>query len=239
MAPSMLPMDWAFRPAFDLELKRYTLLHYLQRVEGRFAERRLYPHLTELGSHIHELERVREEKERLARELGTELVGFDRRTGSSVHRALPSDEWLSVLDEVIGWAIPGLKEAHGRGIELLAAINERIRFEPIGVLPLDATAGWLMLRDGSDARVYAYELRRIQAPRAEGAELQVRTRYTTTCTISLSCTYQAIKAGLVRSRPDLPNPAVFVFEADMSLPVVETFMPLAKQLVYEQVSRNA
>lgn len=232
-------MDWAFRPAFDLELKQYTLLAYLQRVERRFAERKLFPHIADLECHIEELERVRERKNRLARELGTDLLGFDQQTGAARRQPLVPDEWPAVIDEVIAWALPGLAEARRRGVELLEDICDRITLFPVGLMPLDAKAGWLMLRCGGEARVYAYDVQPLRLPRDEHMERRVRTRYVTTYSVSLASTYQWIKTDLLRSRPELPNPAVFVFESDLSLPTVETFMPLAKQLVYEQVSGRA
>lgn len=234
-----LSKDWAFRPAFDVELKQYTLLAYLHRVRERFANHRLYPHLEDLKDHILELERVRKEKELLARQLGTHLVGFDPRTGDAVHEPIMSDAWLSVVDEVIDWAVPGLNEARSWGLELRAEISDRIAFSPVGLLPLDPSAGWLLLRIGSEARAYAYHLSRLSLSDPEPDVLRVRTAYVTTYTIGLGRTYDWIKADLVRTHRMLPNPAVFAFETDLSLPWAETFVPLAKRLVYEQVTRSA
>lgn len=232
-------MDWAFRPAFDLELKQYTLLAYLQRVQRRFDERRLYPHLADLDAHISELERVRLRKSRLEQELGTELTGFDARTGTAVHEPLASDGLMTLLDDVITWAIPGLSDMRRRGMEVLEEIRDRIILHPIGLMPLDVRAGWVMLRAGHEARVYAYDVSAIRLPLESGMERHVRTRYVTTYSVSLASTYQWIKTDLLRNRPELPNPAVFVLESDLSLPVVETFMPLAKKLIYERVASAA
>jgi len=63
----------------------------------------------------------------------------------------------------------------------------------------------------------------------------VRTRYFDTWTLSLTRTYGHIKAELARCGP-LPNPALFAFEADITLPRIETFLPLAKRITYEMVS---
>ena len=52
MEPIGLPRDWVCRPALDLELKQYLLLAYLQRVNARFAELKLYPYLDELLGHV-------------------------------------------------------------------------------------------------------------------------------------------------------------------------------------------
>ncbi len=231
-----LPRDWAFRPALDLELKQYTLLAYLQVVRGRFNQQKLYPHLEELQAHLHELIRVRQEKEQWSRVLGTQLLGFDPRTGLAVHEPLMPDDWLSVVDELIAWAVPGLQDALAEGLEIREALARRIAFAPVGLLPLDASAGWLLLRAGSEARAYAYRLSSIQPPPGSVPASRLRTRYVASYTVSLACTYESIKSDLVRKFRSEPNPAVYVFEAEVGIPCIETFMPLAKHLVYEQVA---
>ena len=66
----------------------------------------------------------------------------------------------------------------------------------------------------------------------------MRTRYVADYTIGITCTYEHVKADLVRGHAHLPNPAVFAFSSEVSLPAIETFVPLAKQWVYEVVGRR-
>lgn len=115
-----------------------------------------------------------------------------------------------------------------------AQLAASIRFEPVGLLPLYTREGYLLIHHGREARAYAYVLtvlcsvRRLQ-------DRALRTRYVADYTIGITCTYEHVKADLVRSHAHMPNPAVFAFCSDMSLPAIETFVPLAKQLVYEVV----
>ena len=78
MSTTFLPLDWAFRPALDAELKQYLLYGYLQRVRASFAASKLYPHLDELDQHMQELVRVKQQKRQLARALGGELTEIGR-----------------------------------------------------------------------------------------------------------------------------------------------------------------
>lgn len=239
MDPTGLPRDWAFRPAFDLELKQYTLLAYLQRVRSRFGQNKLYPHLADMDAHLRELLRVREEKEQWSRALGTQLLGFDPLTGAAVREPLHADAWMSVVDAVIDWAVPGLQRALAEGLELRDALVRRIAFAPVGLMPLDASSGWLLLRVGSEARAYAYGLSRVERPAPLAPLERLRTRFVATYAMGLACTFESIKIDLVRRHRHDPNPAVFAFEADADLPCIETFMPLAKHLVYQQVAAAA
>ena len=65
------------------------------------------------------------------------------------------------------------------------------------------------------------------------------THYITTSTIGLARHYEQIKAELVRRSPELPNPATFAFETDIALPRIETYLPIAKQLVLDHVRKAA
>lgn len=239
MEQSSLPQDWAFRPALDVELKHYILLGYLQRVEARFAERKLYPHLHEVRAHLDELLRVKRSKNDLGRAFQGDLLGFDPKTGEAVHEPAMQDPQLGVIDEVIEMALPDLHRAWKEGSELKEEIATHIRFAPVGLLPLVTDEGWLLLRTGRDARVYHYCIPLLRTPDVLNGSMHVRTRYVSTFTVGLSCNLERIKSELLTSFRSIPNPAVFAFETELSIPFIETFMPLAKQLVYEEVRLKA
>ncbi len=232
-----LPRDWVVLPAIDPELKRYILLAYLQRVGHRFAERKLYPYLEDLQDHVVELVRLRKSKDELARLVAGPLLGFDPRTGEAIHERPEEDELLAMIDEVIDFSIPGMRKALSEGKELRQEISERINFFPVGIQPLNATEGWLLLRTGSEVRVYGYAMPLLREANEELQYRSVNTRFATTYGLSMTCTYEHIRSQLRSMHKERPNPATFVFEAEVPLPHIETFMPLAKQLVYEHISK--
>lgn len=235
MEQAILPRDWAFRPALDVELKHYILLDYLQRVQVRFAEHKLYPHLDDLRAHLDELLRLQKDKNELRRAFHGDLLGFDPKTGEALHESVVQDPQLGVIDEVIGMALPDLHRAWKDGSELKEEIATHIRFAPVGLLPLVTDEGWLFLRTGRDARVYQYRIPLLRTPDVLNGSLHVRTRYVSTFSVGLSRTFEHVKSELLNTFRSFPNPAVFAFETDLSIPHIETFMPLAKQLVYEEV----
>ncbi|HMC96064.1 MAG TPA: hypothetical protein VKG92_00280 [Flavobacteriales bacterium] len=222
----------------DLESLQYTLLAYLQRVEARFKERKLYPYLDDLRAHTDELVRLRRKKEELARNIPGELLGFDPRSGMPVHERPADDQWLGAIDEVIDFAIPGLRRAWNEGSGLRQEIAGHIHFAPVGLWPLSTHEGWLLLRTGKEARVYGYTMPLLLDRTEEHAARYPLTRFVASYTLGSACTYEHIKADLIDKHRSLPNPATFVFETDLRLPHIETFMPLAKQLVYEHVARG-
>lgn len=227
-----LPLDWAIRPVFDAELKEYLLLAYLQRVQARFNEHKLYPHLGELRLHLDELTRLRTRKEELQRELHGPLLGFDPHTGNALYEPPTENAELGVISAVVDMAVPGIQRTIAKGEDLRQELQARMRLEPIGVHPLNLSEGWLLVRDGSDARVYNYSIPLVQGSVSPEPHRSVITRYVTTCTVSLSNTYEHIRAGLLALRRDLPNAATFVLEAPKDIPFLETRIPLARLLIH-------
>lgn len=234
-----LANDWAYSPAFDLELKQYTLLGYLQRVKARFAEHKLYPYLEQVRSHVHELTGLQRSKETLARGLGGTLLGFDPHTGQAVRARQPQPGLLDVVDEVIGFAVPGLMRVHEEGAQLREELFRHLRFSAIGLRPLHISEGWLLLCCGRDARAYRYSIPLLLEQQTDMSYRNVFTHYVTTYSLGVACTFDRIKSDLIERFPSMPNPATFAVETDRALPCIETFMPLAKHLVHAHVMAQA
>ena len=217
----------------DEELDNYRLLAYVQRVHQRYRENKLYPHLDELRVRLEQLAHWCQRRTALAKAFPRAIQGFDLSRGALMRCENQDNRIMEVIDSMIANALPGLGQALEQGAELRETLASHIHLEPIGVLPLRTSEGYLLLRQGSTARVYSYSLS-VPARFIEGAvHLDVRTRFVADYTIGFSCTFEHIKADLVRKNSDLPEPAVFAFTSAVSLPAIETFVPLAKRLVYE------
>ena len=232
------PTERILTATLDSELEEYRLLAYLQRVDAHYREHKLYPYLDELRSRIEQLRAIGKRADELETKLVRDVIGLDLARGELL-RKLPKGptEWNKVLG-ALKRTVPRLLDAVERGSDLREEFSSRIRFEPIGVVPLGVREGWLLLRQNNEAIVYAYSVPLVVGMGPTSLHRRMRTRFFTTCTVSLATTYEHIKAELVRQGP-LPNPATFAFESDISLPRIETFLPLAKQMVYEVVSGSA
>ena len=227
---TLLPKDWLTSTGIDRELHRYLVLSFAQRVGERFRERKLYPYLHEVKDHAADLNALLGDLA-AAKVLSHDVAGLDLERGRIVYKETSDDEWLGAIADTIGFALPRLKELLEEGDGLRRELEARIRFEPVGVLPLNTRDGYLLLREAHEARVYAYAVPLCQGGRDDLRYMSVNTRYVTSYSVSLACHYEHIKADLVRSARHLPNPATFVFESELAIPRVETYLPLAKQLV--------
>jgi hypothetical protein len=47
-----------------------------------------------------------------------------------------------------------------------------------------------------------------------------------------------MKSDLMRENKHLPNPAAYAIESEMSLPLEETFLPIAKRLLVRYISQE-
>lgn len=238
----MEPLSWSGAPAdrilttaMDEELEQYRLLAYLQRVEAQYREHKLYPWLDELKLRIGQLRHVHDRAIELETHMPGEIIGLDLSRGVLLRKPMVDQRSWTLVLRSLERTLPPLLTAMERGRELRDELHARIRFEPVGLVPLGAREGWLMLRQHNQALVYSYSLPIVQEVQPPDLHRHVRTHYYATWTVGLSRTYEHIKAELVRHGP-LPNPATFVFEADISLPRIETFLPLAKRIAYELVS---
>ena len=203
-----LPKDWVIIPSLDAELKLYTLLAYLQRVEGRFQENKLFPYIGDLRAHIADLVDLRESKSSLGKMLNGELMGFDPRTGFPLHNPLPEPELMSVIDEVVDLAIPGMERLKAIGEEKQGSFIEKVHLITVGVQPLYATEGWLLLRTGKLARAYSYSIPLV--PNTTSL-LHTPTYAPTTHQLfkGIGFDYHHAKADLAQRYAQLPNPATF------------------------------
>ncbi|MFZ1664740.1 MAG: hypothetical protein WBO28_06990 [Flavobacteriales bacterium] len=235
----MEPLGWSgpdttgiLTPVLDAELEEYLLLAYMQRVQAEFRDRKLYPWLHEVWKRATQLKELQRRADQLSSHMPGELLGIDLER-EQLLRAAPDHGRIAAMLASVERTLPELRTALDRGNGLREEYQSTIRCEPVGLLPLGAQEGWLLLRQGNEAVVYAYEVPKVRAADVAGAaHFNVRTRYCSTYTVGLGYGYGQIKAELARTGP-MPNPAVFVFESTMTLPRIETFLPLAKQIAYD------
>ena len=55
---------------------------------------------------------------------------------------------------------------------------------------------------------------------------------------NISTTFESIKGDMLRENKRMPNPATYAIETEMSLPLEETFLPIAKRMLVKYLSDN-
>lgn len=230
-----LSENWITEHLLDFEYKKYMLLGYLQQVKTHFNEQKLYPDFAELIAHYKNLIELKSNTYSIENKFKKNLKGFDFENMKLVYDEVVDNELLEELKQIIYFSEPLLaKEIHiGRSIFDYA--ERHIIAEHIGILPLYKTEGYFLLApfQSKQVLVYSYQFSKINLLQQEVYGLT--TSYFSTYTTSLSKPVDKIKREIIESNPDFPNPPVYLFKAKAELPKDETFLPVAKRLLYKQV----
>ncbi|HLG02048.1 MAG TPA: hypothetical protein VI731_00540, partial [Bacteroidia bacterium] len=231
-----LNKDWITEKHIDFEYKKYVLLAYLKHVDGCFRATRLYPALADLVEHYRLARLLKENKESLAAHFPKRLSGFDSEKFVLTYDSLLSDDRLMAeVESILDYSLPKFEEWLREGKHIYDFIEKEIELGTVGLVPIDTGAGYLFLKNATaHTRVYMYSITIFEEPDATWRG--VHTSYLRTYRQNIMQTYESIKNALVRENRQLPNPAVFVAETGLDIPVEETFLPIAKRMLVREVS---
>src|SRR6476620_10594301 len=95
-----LSETWFAEGYIDFELKKYTLLAYLQEISKHFNESKLYPQLSELIFHYNNLVAFRENKKYLPEQFPKKLTGIQLEKLQTLYeQMIADDELMTELEE--------------------------------------------------------------------------------------------------------------------------------------------
>ena len=223
-----LSINWITENRVDFEYKKYLLLAYLQKVSERFDETKLYPALGELVQHYRNVVALRDQKKQLFNSFPEKLSQADFNNFKLVYEKLCEDDKLMLeIESIIEFSIPQFQKYMADGKKIYDFIESKLTIFPVGIVPIHDEAGYLFLSCGknSDTIIYEFQITIFDQPteRYRGISMQ----YVTTYEKTLSNTYESIKQELLQFNKQLPNPATFVIETPLVLPIEETLLPLA------------
>ena len=116
--------------------------------------------------------------------------------------------------------------------------KEQLHLESIGVAPLYNDEGYLLLLNIGDNCTMAYRYHATLFDNPDTHYKKINTVFVGSFKSSISNTDFLIKRNLVRRNAELPNPATYAVKTDISLPVNETLLPLAKQMLAEYLDQG-
>lgn len=231
-----LSETWFAEGRIDFELKKYTLLAYLQQITACFNESRLYPQLADLVFHYNNIVAFRENKKYLQEHFPKKFTGVQLQKLECLYEQLITDsELMQELEEIIHYAAATMKTTLSSGAEIYEWVEENISISPVGLLPLDVQEGYFFLSAATkETRVYQYRLSFF-----EKKDEKYRSMQTAVIDVqqrSLANTYENIKYNLLKRKDALPNPAVYSIEAKLSVPIDETLLPVSKRSLVKFIS---
>jgi hypothetical protein len=234
-----LSETWFAEGYIDFELKKYTLLAYLQQVNKYFNENKLYPQLADLIFHYNNLVAFRENKKFLQEHFPKKLTGIQiEKLQFLYEQMVDDDELMKELEEIINYSTSTMKKTITNGTEIYEFIEGKLNITPVGLVPLDINEGYFFLSSGrKNTWVYYYRLSFFE--KHDEKYRSIKTFYIDNQRRSMTNTYESIKADLIRHRNELPNPAVYAVEIDLNFPYNETLLPIAKRSLVKYISQQA
>ena len=235
-----LSETWFAEGRIDFELKKYTLLAYLKEVSACFNENRLYPQLADVIFHYHNIIAFRENKKYLQEQFPKKLTGIKlERLQLLYERMIDDDELMKELEEIIHYSAGAIRNIIDSGTELYEFVEDKINISPVGLVPLDTREGYFFLTSGMESYTIVYQYRLSIFEKHDEKYRSIKTSFVAQWERNIVNTYESIKTELIRNQSMLPNPAVYSIETDLSFPLEETLLPIAKRCLVKYITENA
>lgn len=231
-----LSETWFVEGYIDFELKKYTLLAYLQQINHYFNANKLYPQLSDLIFHYNNIVAFRENKKYLQEQFPKKLTGLQiEKLQTLYQQMIEDDELMQELEEIINYSAGEMKTTISSGTEIYEFVEEKLTISPIGLVPIDVQEGYFFLSSGNtkDTRVYHYRLSFFE--KHDERYRTMKTLYIDHWQRSMVNTYENIKYELIKNRK-VNNPAVYSIETELSFPIEETLLPIAKRSLVKYIS---
>ena len=235
-----LSQTWFAEGYIDFELKKYTLLSYLQEIHKHFDQTKLYPQLADLIFHYNNLRAFRQNKEFLQQQFPKKFTQVDLHKIEMLYQQMiDDDEIMKELEDIMQYALERMSNSIQNGTQIYEFVEDKLSIFPIGLIPLDNVEGYFFLCDGNakDTRVFQYRMSFFE--KHDEKYRSIKTNFVAQWERNFVNTYESIKSELIRNKTDLPNPAVYGIETSLSVPLEETLLPIAKRCLVKYISTNA
>ena len=235
-----LSETWFTEGYIDFELKKYTLLAYLQEINHGFRENKLYPQLGDIIFHYNNMVSFRDNKKLLQDQFPKRLTGIQLEKLTLLYeQVIEDDELMKELEEIIHYATGKMQKTISSGTEIYEFVEEKIIIIPVGLVPLDNTEGYFFLNNGNEKDTLVFRYRLTIFEKHDEKYRGIKTDFIDSWYRSITSTYEHIKMDLIRKKSDLPNPAVYAIETSLRFPVEETLLPVAKRYLVKFISSAA
>lgn len=240
MGMKTLSETWFADGYIDFELKKYTLLAYLQEINRCFNENKLYPQLSDIIFHYNNLVAFRENKKFLQEQFPKKVTGLQLEKLQVLYeQMIQDDELMQELEDIIQYSAGRLRTTITNGTEIYEFVEDKLTIFPVGLLPIETNEGYFFLSEGTyrSTRIYQYRLSIFE--KHDEKYRSIKTEFIGQYERNMVNTYEGMKIQLIRNRKELPNPAVYCIETDLSFPVDETLLPVAKRTLVRYISTKA
>ena len=152
-----LSETWFAEGRIDFELKKYTLLAYLQEVTSHFNENKLYPQLGDIIFHYNNIIAFRENKKYLQEHFPKKMTGIQMEKLQLLYeQMIGDDELMQELEDIIHYSAGKMKNAIKNGTGIYEFVEDKLDIAPVGLIPLDTQEGYFFLSRGIVYNIFEF-----------------------------------------------------------------------------------
>jgi len=235
-----LGINWFIEGSIDFEYKKYILLDYLQEINRHFDRSRLYPNLTDLIFHYNNLLDFKRNKTVLQQAFPQRMTKADIEAVKLTYQKIIQDDIsMQEIETIISYALQKMDPAIQIGKEIYDFVESRLNINPIGLVPLMPYSGYFSLRNGKERTNWIYEYQITIFENKDDKFRGINIQFVDTYEQSITNTPESIKLDLINKRKHLPNPAVYYVQSDITFPLEQTLLPVAKRSLVKYISSAA
>ena len=225
-----LDKDWLTKDNTDFEYKKYVLLDYLQKVNKKFKEKKIYPYLSDCIEEFRSLKDLLEQKDKLTPK---ELTSIDFKNMELVYTTIDDDIFKQV-EKLINYALRRLKGTIEEGRKICDKIEEKIIFKSVGIIIENNEEGYLILSSKTSI-IYHYKMDTLII---EGNKYKsLRTTAITTPNIPTLESQENIKIDYINPICKTPK-TVYGAYSEEDIPFVETYLPIVKRILIREINKH-
>jgi len=235
-----LSKNWFIEGSLDFEYKKYILLDYLQEINRHFDKSRLYPNLSDLVFHYNNLLFFKKHKSMLQQSFPQRLTLADIEAVKLTYQKIVDDDSsMKEIELIITYAMQKMDPAIQTGKEIYDFVESRLAIDPVGIVPLMPFHGYFSLRNGKEKTHGIYEYQITIFENKDDKYRGINIQYLDTYEESITKTPEAIKLDLIRRNKFMPNTAVYYVQSDITFPLEQTLLPVAKRSLVKYISKAA
>ena len=226
-----LSPNWITEGTIDLEYKSYLLLAYLKRVDKKFSSLELYPPLKDVIDQYKSLIKLKNGQQEIFDKAQKNPLKIDLKELKIIYEGLSEKEgWMEEIQRILEFSIPKIQSKIETGKTIYEELENQVKIEPVGIIPIDQSQGFIFLRGKNEQFVDVFQFR-IKKLEYEGNPIKgIYTRFLESLKKGFA-TLENIKTMLVDKYPLDTSPMAFFVNTDYWLPRDETLMPITKRKI--------
>jgi hypothetical protein len=154
-------------------------------------------------------------------------------------KIIQDDNSMKEIERIISYALYKMDPAIQTGKEIYDFVESRLNIDPVGLVPLMPYSGYFSLRNGRERTNWVYEYQITIFENKDDKFRGINIQFVDTYEQSITNTPEAIKLDLISRHKHLPNPAVYYVASDISFPLEQTLLPVAKRSLVKFISSAA